>query len=336
MPDIIQRRLAIDLSVDELEKILTEIEQEGLDDEATTTTVQLLRLRAGAGLNGVPGNLVEFQKADRSSEDAILLIGDVPADPNGKISFFTKLLQRGLDIVNYADVFIAGAKVETVVCRKHPEVTPPLPPIPAPQQDAFISQKALDLIVESEGFDQPSRWPGGASGISIGVGYDLGYTTDAEFRGDWSPHLPSAIVNRLAEALGKAGAAAQAMAPRFHDISVPHDAAMAVFKTRTIPHFRALTLAAFPGMEKLPADAQGALISIVYNRGPGMDGDRRREMRAIRDAIANYRTGDDLKPLLEKIADEIEAMKRLWAGAGLDGLLTRRDAEAGLVRGAVV
>jgi hypothetical protein len=40
----------------------------------------------------------------------------------------------------------------------------------------------------------------------------------------------------------------------------------------------------------------------------------------------------DVKATLEKIADLIQAMKRLWRGQGLDGLLTRRDAEAKLIR----
>jgi GH24 family phage-related lysozyme (muramidase) len=54
-----------------------------------------------------------------------------------------------------------------------------------------------------------------------------------------------------------------------------------------------------------------------------MDGDRRTEMRAIRDAVAQ---GD-----LAEIANQLRVMKRLWIGKGLDGLLKRRDAEADLV-----
>ncbi|HEY6129471.1 MAG TPA: hypothetical protein VIW23_14955, partial [Candidatus Acidoferrum sp.] len=63
------------------------------------------------------------------------------------------------------------------------------------------------------------------------------------------------------------------------------------------------------------------------NRGPGMEGDRRKEMRAVRDAVANQD--------LQEIADQIRAMKRLWEGKGLDGLLKRRDAEADLVESAI-
>ena len=55
--------------------------------------------------------------------------------------------------------------------------------------------------------------------------------------------------------------------------------------------------------------------------------DRRKEMRAIRGAVAE---GD-----LQEIADQLRAMKRLWEGKGLDGLLKRRDAEADMVESAI-
>ena len=106
-----------------------------------------------------------------------------------------------------------------------------------------------------------------------------------------------------------------------------------------LPHRRRLGLRsgtnlasqAFPGLEKLPADAQGALVSLVYNRGTSMvdkpGEDRRKEMRAIRDAVEEQD--------LQEIADQLRSMKRLWAGKGLDGLLARREAEAELVESTI-
>jgi GH24 family phage-related lysozyme (muramidase) len=55
--------------------------------------------------------------------------------------------------------------------------------------------------------------------------------------------------------------------------------------------------------------------------------DRRREMRAIRDAVAR---GD-----LAEIAAELRSMKRLWQGRGLGGLVARREEEAQLVESAI-
>lgn len=224
----------------------------------------------------------------------------------------------------------------------------PIPtPAPAPQPQpappsgtsAAISKRAFDLIVEFEGLDQPHIWPGAASGISLGIGYDLGTVTARQFTGDWTPpNLSQNAIQQLLTAIGLVGAAARAMAHTFAGIRVTEAAALDVFTRRTLPVFQALTLRTFPGMDQLPPDAQGALVSLVYNRGSSLAGDRRREMLAIRNIIhAAVQIGDihnRLRTTLSAIADQVEAMKRLWVNAGVDGLLRRRDAEAALIRNA--
>jgi hypothetical protein len=186
-----------------------------------------------------------------------------------------------------------------------------------------ITDAALDLILEAEGLDQPGKWPGEASGITLGIGYDIGFVTPDQFEEDWGPYLTTDQINRLKTAIGVSGEAAHAMASGFSDIRVKWDDAVEVFKNRTLPLYSKRTEKAFPGVEDLPANTQGALVSLIFNRGAGMDGDRRREMRAVRDAVA---AGD-----LQEIANQIRSMKRLWVGKGMDGLLKRRDAEADLV-----
>jgi GH24 family phage-related lysozyme (muramidase) len=93
-----------------------------------------------------------------------------------------------------------------------------------------------------------------------------------------------------------------------------------------LPRFARLTRDTFAGVEKLPHDAQGALLSLVFNRGTSLTGARRTEMRAIRDELATGRAS------LPNIADALEAMQRLWPDAR--GLRDRRAREAALVRGA--
>jgi GH24 family phage-related lysozyme (muramidase) len=61
---------------------------------------------------------------------------------------------------------------------------------------------------------------------------------------------------------------------------------------------------------------------MIYNRGNKLDGDNRKEMRAIVDLVA--------KSDYEGIADQIERSKRLWEN-GLDGLVKRREEEADLI-----
>ncbi len=167
-------------------------------------------------------------------------------------------------------------------------------------------------------------WPKGASGVTIGVGYDLGYNTAATIRRDWSPHLSAQTVDRLTAVAGKTGVSARDALGSVRDLVIPWAAAFAVFRAVTIPKFWAMTQGAFPGVDELRPNAQGALLSLVFNRGADMQGPRRTEMRAIRGLVpAKDYAG---------IAQQIRLMKRLWVGTEIErGMTRRRDAEAALV-----
>ena len=186
-----------------------------------------------------------------------------------------------------------------------------------------ISDRALRLIIDFEGINQPGAWPGASSGITLGYGYDLGHVTPEQFERDWGACFTPEQKARLRGAIGKTGAAAAALAPQLADIKCNRADSARVLSEVSIPDYLERTRAAFPGLEALPPDAQGALVSLVYNRGPGMTGDSRREMRTIRALVP---LGD-----LPGIARALREMKRLWEGKGLAGLLRRRDAEASLI-----
>ena len=190
-----------------------------------------------------------------------------------------------------------------------------------------LTDKAKKMIMDFEGLNQPFKWPGGNSGITLGFGYDLGYVTVDQFESDWGPYLTPVQLNRLRDAVGKRGIAARNRAVQFNDIRIKRKDAETVFLERNVPLYALKTEMTFPGIAKLPPDAQGALVSLVFNRGTSMEGDRRREMRAIQAAVAN---GD-----LQEIADQLRSMKRLWVNQGLDGLLERREKEAELVESCI-
>lgn len=196
------------------------------------------------------------------------------------------------------------------------------------------SRAAVDLIVEFEigskatyvkKYQRP-EWPGVQSGITVGIGYDLGYNTPSDILRDWKDVLPPNIVKSMQKYAGltKNNAKAKLSEAR-QQISVPWDAAMAVFMQTSLPKFEKMALKACPGSELLPAGCFGVLTSICYNRGAGgfnMEGDRYRELRSMRLHIA---AGD-----YDKCEKDIRDMKRLWPT--VPGLLRRRDAEATLWR----
>lgn len=201
---------------------------------------------------------------------------------------------------------------------------------------SILSDKAFKLILDYEvgggqsyydrALKHPS-YPGGASGVTIGIGYDLGYNTLEQFTRDWQG-LDKEAFDKLKKCLGAKSEKARGMIPSVKGVSIPWDLALKVFNENTLPRFIEETKAAFPGSEKLHPDAFGALVSIVFNRGGSMWGESRREMFAIKTAILRQ----DKANIYAYIAEQIISMKRLWVGKGLDGLLTRRDKEASLVK----
>jgi len=202
----------------------------------------------------------------------------------------------------------------------------------------MLSKKSLDLILEFEvgggenyynKFLKNPAWPEGQSGVTIGVGYDLGYVNKAEFSEDWKD-LPKETFDRLYKVVGIKGYNAKNLIRGLKDITIPWELALKVFNNKTVTKFYNLTRETFPNFDNLPEDAKGGLVSLVFNRGAALEGDRRREMKLIRDGmklVSNY----DQKALTF-IANQIRNMKRIWIGGSIEkGMSRRRDAEAKLI-----
>lgn len=197
----------------------------------------------------------------------------------------------------------------------------------------MISKRAIELIIQHEVggrayYDkklQAPIWAGGESGVTIGMGYDLGYNSEKQFMLDWSGAINLNFINALRPTIGIKGPQAKAMLKgEILNVRIPYNTAYEVFVKSSLPRYYAMTKKIYPNMDLLNLDTQGALVSVVYNRGNKLEGDSRAEMRAIVDLIS--------KQDYEGIAEQIEKSKRLWEGKGLDGLVTRRESEADLVR----
>lgn len=194
------------------------------------------------------------------------------------------------------------------------------------------SQAAIDLIVTEEDSGQAYyerhythfEWPLGASGPTVGIGYDCGYSTAEQIRQDWTGFVPDPVVAMLMLAAGYKGNAAHEFCRRAGtSVTITWDQAMAQFKGRELPKWESRIVAALPNAVLLPGDCFGALASLGYNRGTGGFHDpspRDVEMRNITAHMAAKQFG--------KIPGEFLAMRRLWPVNG--DLWKRRTHEAAL------
>ena len=206
----------------------------------------------------------------------------------------------------------------------------------------MLNDKSLKLIFDFEvgggenyynKFLKNPVWPGEQSGVTIGVGYDVGYVNKTEFSNDWKD-LSKEVFNRLYKVVGVKGYQAKELARRLKDITIPWELSVKVFMNKTVKKFYDLTQKTFPNFDKLPEDAKGGLVSLVFNRGAALEGDRRREMKAIRDIMA--RTVNFDEKALSQISDQIRKMKRIWIGGSIEkGMSRRRDAEAKIIEEAL-
>ena len=191
-----------------------------------------------------------------------------------------------------------------------------------------LSDAGLELLLEHEvgggksyydKFLSVPTWPGFESGITIGIGYDLGYASATAFATHWSA-LDEEILERLEKSLGVKGLNARPFVSAFKDIKIDWDLALEVFKTHTCAQHTLSMLRFAPAAVDLPPDAQAALFSLVFNRGASTKGERRVEMAQIAQVISAGQP--------EKVPFLIRQMKRLWPQGS--GLVRRREDEAQL------
>lgn len=198
----------------------------------------------------------------------------------------------------------------------------------------LVSKKSINSLVNEEVSSQATYekkyrgiiLPPGASGGTIGIGYDLGYMTPDDIQRHWKAELPQPMINILKMFSGlKGDKARRAISANMiaKEVNIPFQSAINVFTKISLPSYGRRALIIYQGLDKLTPDAVGAIVSLVYNRGTSLEGDRRTEMKAI---VPLVKAKD-----YDGIAAEIIAMKRLW-GQDAKGLLLRREREAALVK----
>jgi len=197
-----------------------------------------------------------------------------------------------------------------------------------------ISEAADQLIIEQEVSSkamyqkkyQKPEWPGASSGVTVGIGYDLGQTSKKDIESDWKGVVDDSMLSIMISCSGVTGESAASLTKKVRDkISITWEQAISVHQDKVLPKWESMVANALPNTDKLNPDQFGALVSLAYNRGTSFSspGDRYSEMRAIKSAMKNQE--------FDKIPGYFRSMKRLWPN--LKGLRTRREAEAKLFEG---
>jgi GH24 family phage-related lysozyme (muramidase) len=178
-----------------------------------------------------------------------------------------------------------------------------------------------------EKFLKHLTWPKGESGITMGIGADLGYMSKEEFEKYFSLYFTSDENILIKSVIGLKGENARKVLPKVKHIELSWANASEAFVKWTLPKFWEMSNNLWPGLDQLKESAQIALVSLVFNRGASIKGSSRIEMKNIKSLV----TTKDYKG----IAKEIRNMKRLWLNKNLDGLLKRRDSEAKMIENCV-
>lgn len=213
-----------------------------------------------------------------------------------------------------------GEEVDSALLGWLDEQPAPSPDLPV-RGVTFIAQEEVGGRAFYEAHTAMPHWPGVASGITIGVGYDLRFSEDI-FEQDWGDKLPEELLAALRPHLGRRGsrAAAEALA----DFRVPWTTAWQVFIGRSLPPQVERTRGTYETLDRLPGLCRSVLVSLVFNRGASLQddpgSDRRLEMRRIRGLLEQER--------LDEVPAQILAMRRLWPESR--GLRDRREREADL------
>lgn len=239
--------------------------------------------------------------------------------------------------------FVDPTPFPIVVTDPTPEpivVTDPTPePTVVPEKPNFVIDKSetpiltpdgLSLIVDSEvggesyykKHDYP-EYPGGPSGVTIGIGYDLSTNSKNVIYFDWR-RLGEDAAKRFVMVQPYHGPVAREHLKDVKDIAVPWQPSIDVFLEVDISRTDLVCERAFPGFENLRPHAQDAIRSLVFNRGAGMAGPNRTEMRHMRDYDVPNKD-------YQAMADDEIKMIRVWKGTDIyDGMVARRKAESKL------
>ncbi len=178
----------------------------------------------------------------------------------------------------------------------------------------------LSWVHNREGHAGKPYWPGGASGVTLDPGVDLGHAKPSIVENAYRPLLKKEEYEAVLSVLGKKGQKAKRALKRnqiLQKIRITRKNADKIFKYAAIPYWQAI-VRRFPQIADpdTPGSVQTVMLSLSYNRGAG-----NRRLNILKDPIR--------KKDWHRLADIIGAMQQ---DHKLSGIRKRRRMEAHLIR----
>jgi GH24 family phage-related lysozyme (muramidase) len=199
--------------------------------------------------------------------------------------------------------------------------TPEPTPVHVPGLETFRGD--LHRVHRWEGHNGHPYWPGGASGVTLDPGFDLGHNIESTLRRYYGEILGEREIRALLGAVGLKGGEARLMlaaSPKIKAISVSREQAARVFPPLAAHYWKAI-VRRFPDLAAptTPPAVQTAALSLSYNRGAG-----NKQLAPLAGLLReqNWRA----------VADEIATMQQAHVQAGIR---RRRQEEAELIRSAL-
>lgn len=190
-----------------------------------------------------------------------------------------------------------------------------------------VSKEVFEFILDKEGYRKFPYVPAGSSGVTVGYGYDLGQQSSAQVMLDLNGLYNEHDLARLLAVVGMQGDAARGALGTVSNIQISKESALALAVTMKKRYAKDV-VSIYPGALGLHPFCQGALLSLVINRGTSLV-DRpgqvsRIEMRQIQEDFSSQD--------IDKIPSRLEEMQKYWVSSENRGVGIRRRQEADFFR----
>ncbi|MGY0559257.1 calcium-binding protein [Luteimonas sp. A277] len=260
--------------------------------------------------------LIEDETLRKDWEHEKGRIGDLAIWPDvaGRHGFPPKSVVHHFHPVGFIENFGSSCPEECVVESYEAETS---------KGTFLMSKRSFLEMLSDERYEETPYVPAAAntsSGVTIGYGYDLGHQLAERIRSDLASYYSPEDVEALAALAGLTKEKATDQLPSVAGISISRESALN-FAFDLKRRYAQETVNIYPEVINLHPHCQGALLSLVFNRGAGsLRKASRIEMGQIQDAL---RSGAP-----EEVPGLIRSMKRVWEGRNLGGLIKRREREA--------